>query len=229
MPVVTEMYAKNELGKFKSLYRSITRWIFLISFPIFLIFISYPHVILSILFGSEFAGAAGALRILSVGYFFFALSSLSWNTLIAVGKTKLNFYINVTVAAINFFINLMLIPTLGMIGAAIALAISLTIGGTFSIYLVRSLTKAQPFSLSLIKPTFAGLISAAAFLYLPGQLFAIPLWYVFLGAALFLASYVVLALTFRTLTEEDIMILKVIEAKTGLRLDKFKPFLKRFL
>lgn len=88
MPVIAELYAKKNMTAISSLFDTITRLTFVLTFPLFLIFLVFPEKIISIMFGDAYVGAALSLAILSIGIFISAITGPAGSIFIAIGKTK---------------------------------------------------------------------------------------------------------------------------------------------
>ncbi len=83
--------------------------------------------IVRVLFGSEYAPSAGVLAVL-MGSLPFAYMGIAWGTaLIAAGRQKLLLVASAAGAATNVVGNLVLIPLLGMTGAAIAAIVAFAV------------------------------------------------------------------------------------------------------
>jgi O-antigen/teichoic acid export membrane protein len=81
--------------------------------------------VLSLLFGNIYAEAWIPLSILAVGYFVYSIATPSLKMLELLEKTKLYFWITVLAATANIVLDIVLIPTNGIIGASIGSAVAL--------------------------------------------------------------------------------------------------------
>jgi len=63
LPVLSELYSKNKKEEMRKSYAILTKWLCSFTFPLFLIFIFFPEVILNFFFGSEYIVAAKALQL----------------------------------------------------------------------------------------------------------------------------------------------------------------------
>ena len=79
---------------------------------------------IDILFSSEFTSASTALNILCLGMLVLVVGQMYTNALMAMGKAKKVAVINITSALINIAANVILIPRMGIVGAATATALS---------------------------------------------------------------------------------------------------------
>ena len=72
-----------------------------------------------VLFGEFYTSAGSILKILSIGMIFATLSGISANFFSGIGKPKINSKIIYSAAIFNLIGNLILIPMIGIVGAAI--------------------------------------------------------------------------------------------------------------
>ncbi len=120
LPLTSRLDADGERDEVTGIYRITTKWIYVLTFPAFLVFTVFPDDVLSIFFGSGYTGGAIALAILSVGFFTSAAAGRNRTTLAALGHTKAILGVDILTLALNFVANLLLIPTYGIVGAALA-------------------------------------------------------------------------------------------------------------
>jgi len=125
MPVLTGLYAAKNNERFNSLYKTITRWMFMFCAISASFFIIFGRKFLSIFFGNEYASGATALAIISVAYLIFYTTLSSNRILLILKKTKLILINTIAGAIVNIILNIYLIPKYGINGAAIATGISL--------------------------------------------------------------------------------------------------------
>jgi O-antigen/teichoic acid export membrane protein len=230
VPLMSKLYAKDQMDEIKRSYAIVTKWIFVATLPVFLIFVLFPEATLNILFGSRYIDAAFALQILSVGFFLLAAFGPTGNTLIALGKIRFIMWSTLAAMIINIILNIVLIPPLGIVGAAIATASSvvfLTFSWAARLY---SLYKMHPFTKNYLKPAIASVVLVFIIYAIVKNLVSvIPFWLLPLLLILFLGAYTLSVLLTRSFDKEDIMILLTLEARLGINLTPIKRILKRFL
>lgn len=124
LPLTSRLDANGEREEINAIYQLTTKWIYVVTFPAFLLFIAFPGDILTIFFGDRYAGGATALIILSVGFFTNAAGGRNRETLSALGHTNLILAGNTVAFGLNVILNLMLIPVYGFLGAAVASAVA---------------------------------------------------------------------------------------------------------
>jgi len=229
VPVVSQLYARGLMNDMKRSYQVLTKWIFSLSFPLALIMLFFPEAALNFFFGFQYMAAASALRILCIGYTFSAFLGLNSGTLIVMGKTRLLLWATLIGATLNVALNAVLIPPLGITGAAIASLVSLFAMNIFSSVKLYQLSKIQPFTKNYLKPVIiSGLIIFA--IYIVGNtIFTVTFWLLPLFFILFLAVYSLSLILTKSFDNEDIMLLLTIEKRMGLNLAPIKNILRRFI
>jgi O-antigen/teichoic acid export membrane protein len=131
-PAAARMFARNDKEGVNDLYWQNAIWIAVVSFPIFIVTFSFAKPITLFLYGARYEQSALILALLSLGYYFNAALGQNGLTLKVFGKVKYIVAIDVFVAILNLGVNLVLIPRLGAVGAAI---------GTFSILVIFNILK----------------------------------------------------------------------------------------
>jgi O-antigen/teichoic acid export membrane protein len=230
LPVTSELYSRNKLEDLKKVYKTSTRWIFLIIFPTFLMILFFPVHILSLLFGKKYIEASMPLIILSLGYTISLLFSLSTYVIISLGKTKINFLVSLASLVTSISLNILLVPVLGTNGAATATISALIIANLIPFIFTYKYIKVQPFDLKYIKPFLAALTSMIL-IYAPLSYFKIEVsrFDLFIIFPAFILLYFFLLVIFKVLNEEDIMILRAVEKKTGIKIKCLDRIIKRFI
>jgi O-antigen/teichoic acid export membrane protein len=215
LPVLSELYSKNQRREFNETIGTVARWIFLSSLPFFLIMVLFPTQVLSILFGSEYSRGSAALLILSIGIFVFVTVGTVNRPVLSVYKmTKLLLYITLGMSVLNVISNYFLIPFLGIEGAAVATSLSYILGAAAYYVMGYRTTGRACISPIFLRIALSGILSVTP-VYLILDLFvssrAIPVMVVSFG------SFVVLYATFLRVTkayvEEDIELLKALKSK----------------
>jgi O-antigen/teichoic acid export membrane protein len=204
-PIMTEMYSKNK--NLKSIYNTTTKWIFLITLPMFLFFIFFSRDILRIMFGNEYGNAALALSILAGGYIIYSLAKTAMDVLSIVKKTKIIFYVTSIAAIVNIILSLILIPKFHLIGAAISTSVAFMIMGIIFFYYAYKINKLQPIKLFYIKTIIIGLVSIFI-IYKLSNMMVLSIYKLFLILLLFGWIYLFLLYIFKILDYEDKLVIQ---------------------
>ena len=224
LPTASEYFSKNDMGSLEPLYKSTSRWSFLMVYPIFLFILVFPKELLTILYGGEYTGGYMALIVLAVGIAVNDFSGTSANILVAGGRTRLNLLCEVIAAVTNVGLNILLIPIFGIVGAAIATAMSYVTRNISSLSFCYRSYGMHPYSKKYWNIIASGL-AAIAIVYIL-KIYSPFSWWatmVILGI-LFIAFYIAAFLFSRGLERSDLIILEAIERKTGLKLNFIKKF-----
>lgn len=124
VPVTSKLWGQNETAPLGSIYAVMTKWCFLLTFPLFALIFVYPEYFITKLYGAQYVSGATALRILALGFIANSYFGFNYHTLLASGDSDFLMKCSVASAGINIVINFMLIPEYGMVGAAIGTAVS---------------------------------------------------------------------------------------------------------
>ena len=163
-PIFSENYFNKNILGMKESYQSSSKYILTFSLPVFIFLFIFANPMLS-LFGSEFQNAV-ALKILLTGILVQTIFGLGSSTLSMSGNTNFNL-INVSIALIlNVALNYILIPQYGIIGAALSTAIALIILSILRFIENIFILNLNLFSVKLLKPTLAGIITFLILIYL---------------------------------------------------------------
>lgn len=220
-PIIAGMIARKQEQEIPGIYTMITKWIFMLSFPILSLIILFPNRIIQIFFGSEYLPGSLALVILSLAYFINIITGPTFETLISFKKTKTVFWLNAGAVSVNIILNLILIPLYGITGAALATGITIGFREIISFILVKRLIglklRIKPY-LKILSATILAILSAwLIFSALNNQLNSV-IALVFCTLVIFVISYLVLLFILRVLDKNDYIILDALEKKLHLNL-----------
>lgn len=151
LPLVSRLDSSGENERVETVYQITTRWVYILTFPVFLTFAVLPGDVIGIVFGGEYTAAGSALAILAVGFFTNAAFGRNRETLSALGTTRFVLYTNAIGFTVNLGLNLVLIPLYGYIGAAVASATSFAALNLGAYALLRRYHDVSPFSGTMIR------------------------------------------------------------------------------
>ena len=125
-PRLSALLARQEYGRAAELYQSSTRWLMLASWPLYAVFAIFPATVLNI-FGPRYTVGASALTVLSLAMLV-NLGTGNVTVVLLMGGRSTWSAINAGAAlAVNIGLNLLLVPRIGILGAAIAWAASIVV------------------------------------------------------------------------------------------------------
>jgi O-antigen/teichoic acid export membrane protein len=203
-PMIGEIYAKGDLPRLEALFKVVTKWVFIASFFIFSLIILFASPILRI-FGPEFILGTVVLFLLALAQLVNVGTGAAGWMLIMSGHSKLHL-INATFSAFcTILLCYLLIPGLGMVGAAWAVAITLTGVNLLRLVEVFYLLRIHPYHWDFARSVLAGVISLGVAYYVQQQFTvwgAAPVWRVLGVGGIFVVLYFVLLSLFQANNEE---------------------------
>lgn len=229
LSVISELYARNKIEDLRMAYNVVTKWMFALILPAFLLVVLFPDQIIKILFGEGYITGATALSILMFGFMTSALVGPASQILQTYGRTKIVMIANYVGATINFSLNLLLIPIYGVNGAAIATGFSLTILSIINFLFAYKVAKVQPFRVGYLKIIIASIIAAFLIYLLTRYVIDVSVFVLIAMIFVFLLFYFLLLLLMKSFEEEDLMIMRAIDQKLGTKSDWIRAIIKRFL
>lgn len=228
-PIISQLYPKNLLDEIKRSYAVLTKWVFSVTLPVFLIFIFFPDIVLSFLFGSQYIGAATTLQFLALGFFVHTFLGPNGATLVAMGKTKILMWASTASAVLNVVLNVSLIPLVGITGAAVATASSLALANMILSTKLYFLSGVHPLTKNYLKPIITSITLILAICFLAKTFFIITIWHLLSLFLLFVIIYGLSLLLTKSFDQEDISMLLTIEKTVGIDASPIKNILKRFI
>lgn len=134
-PQIAEFFASGKMNKLKENIKKGTRLIFFITFPLILVLALLSSFALGI-FGEEYKAAKYALLILLIGQIINTLCGSVGIYLNMTGKQNIFQIILISALFLNVILNFILIPKIGMIGAAIATSTSMILWNIIAVIYV---------------------------------------------------------------------------------------------
>jgi O-antigen/teichoic acid export membrane protein len=230
LPIASQLYAKGLFNELSRTYVVVTKWVFSASLPVFLVLFLFPNTVLNIVYGPRYVQAGAALQILALGFFAHCFLGPNAGTLIAMGRTRLTLMNTLVRTFMNVGLNFLLIPSMGIVGAAVASAVSLFVGNVLASAELYLISRIHPLTKTYVKPVLISVVLIPAFSIGARNILGtlsitalVLLWF------LFLTVYGASILVTRSFDQEDIMLLLSIEKRLGIDAKPLKKILKRFL
>jgi O-antigen/teichoic acid export membrane protein len=143
-PQLSAQLARHQYDRAAELYQSSTRWLMLASWPLYLTFMVFPATVLGI-FGPRYTAGASALVVLSLAMLV-NLGTGNVTVVLLMGGRSTWSAVNAGAAlAINIGLNLVLVPRIGILGAAIAWAASIVVDNVTAMVEIRWIMGLDPF------------------------------------------------------------------------------------
>lgn len=225
LPMMSRLDADAKRERMDRIYKTTTKWIFIITFPAFLTFVFFPADVLRVFFGPEYTAGAPALVVLSMGFFVNAVLGRNRETLSALGLTTYLLGSNALAFTTNVVANFLLIPAYGLVGAAMASAASFLVMNLVVSAVLATRFDISPFSSWSVRTYLVCPVTVAPLVYALSQF--VTLTAVTLLPVLLLVGLVTVAVVALTgcLQPEDWIAVEFVEDRLGLRV----PLIRRCL
>jgi O-antigen/teichoic acid export membrane protein len=142
-PQISWLLARREHARAESVYQVGTWWIMTLCWPLYLTLAVFGPVVLRV-FGAEFVEGSSALLVLSLGMLFSLATGNVTVMLLMGGKSSWNLLNAAGAVVVNVGLNLLLVPRIGITGAALAWAASMLLENTAALIQLRILLRLNP-------------------------------------------------------------------------------------
>jgi O-antigen/teichoic acid export membrane protein len=213
-PMLTRLQQQNKHEEMVRIYQVMTKWMVVLILPLFIILFFAPRFVISSFFGGSYKTGAVALQILLAGKLIAVVLGLNGPSLIALGENKVISYIVAIELAVNVVLNYMLVPIVGIAGAAIAMSVSIVAADLIGAAVLFRRFGLHPFTSSVLSPIAAvGVLAVSTYGVLSFSGLPTLLTVVVVGV-----SYLPIVAIF-ALEPEDEELLSRVEDRTGYDLE----------
>jgi O-antigen/teichoic acid export membrane protein len=143
-PQLSALLARDARAGAQELFQTATWWLMALSWPLYLTIAIFAPLFMSI-FGTDFVQGQTALLILSLGLLALISTGNNKVVLLMAGGSGVNLAITTLALATNLVLNFLLIPRIGMEGAAIASAATIFVDNAATTAMVRLRLRLHPF------------------------------------------------------------------------------------
>ncbi|MYR32176.1 oligosaccharide flippase family protein [Nocardiopsis alba] len=144
-PRFVELLASEDHSGVRSLYQAGTAWLVCLNWPLYLSALVFAPEVMR-LFGDVYATGAVVLVTVCLGQLTGAVLGMGDLVLTMTGRTGLNLLNNLLSLLANVGVCLLLVPSHGAVGAAVALVIAVLVRKTLPLWQLRSLAALHPVS-----------------------------------------------------------------------------------
>jgi O-antigen/teichoic acid export membrane protein len=167
LPLMAELYDRDDRAHLADFYRITSKWTFALNLPFFLVMVLLGDSLLAI-FGKDFAAGAQALSILACASLVETGTGLCGAMLDMTGHSGAKLVNSVAAVTLTIGLNVLLIPPLGLLGAALASLAASVLINALRIAQVLHLVGMFPYSVGFLKPVAAA-AGTAIFIHLIDQ------------------------------------------------------------
>jgi O-antigen/teichoic acid export membrane protein len=182
-PLISRTYARGDLHHLGELFGLSTRWALCLTLPAFLVVLLQPGLVLGVLFGGDYVGGSVALVLLTLGQLINVATGVVAFLFVMTGRQRGWLGFSAAAATVNVGLNLVLIPRLGIVGAAVATSTSLAVLFVPALLHIRGALGVWPFDRKLVPAAVATGVSLAVLLLVRDG----GLWTGIVGLALYAA------------------------------------------
>ncbi|MGH8918039.1 MAG: polysaccharide biosynthesis C-terminal domain-containing protein, partial [Actinomycetes bacterium] len=143
-PQISRLFAQHRHTEAQDLFRSSTLWIVALAWPVLLIMAVFAPALMGA-FGHGFSSGAGALSVLAGAMLWLTGTGNSGIALLMTGRSWYTFAITALSVSVNIGLNLVLIPRLGIVGAAWAWAATIVVANGLTVAALAWVSGISPF------------------------------------------------------------------------------------
>jgi O-antigen/teichoic acid export membrane protein len=222
LPVASKFLRQNELGPIATTYTTVTKWLILVSLPLFLLFFFLPSSSLNFVYGPAYSTTVLPLQIVVVGAFATTILGPAPTGQVAFGHANALAVNAVVAGLVDVVVAFALVPTYTYVGAAIAWSAANATYTALSAAQLAASSRVHPFHRHFVVPVVATAVPVGLLLWAlhPTIPFGWKLPVLGLGIA---GLFVVLVVVTRSIDEGDRLLLEAVERLLGRPL----PFVRR--
>lgn len=135
-PQLSGLFAREETARARRLFATATAWTMALTWPVYLASAALAPLVLGV-FGGRYAGAEPVMILLAGAMLFAAACGPVDVVLLMVGRSRLSLLNNASALAVNVALNVVLIPAVGILGAAVAWAAATIVRNVLPLVQVR--------------------------------------------------------------------------------------------
>ena len=155
-PIIAERRSAGDTAGLERLYRTVTRWAVALAVPPLVVCAVLPDTVLHI-WPNGRSEAALALQLTCVAQLVCTgVGSVNY-LLIMAGHQRATLLNGIPAVALNLALSFLLIPSLGVTGAALANGVAMVAANVIGLLQVRALIGIHPFDRAFLRPLLAGL------------------------------------------------------------------------
>ena len=140
-PTIASYWGRGESDNIQTLVNRTMKYTAILIVPISLAGIFLSRELISLIFGEEYVSATASLQILLAGFIFGGIFTSVGTALSMTNWVQMGFVLGAAQVVANVILGIVIIPHLGMSGAAAATSASLTLGTLLNLYFVQRFIK----------------------------------------------------------------------------------------
>ena len=229
MPVATSLFSRGLYPEMKKVYAVVSKWVLFLTIPLFLVLFFNTEILFQFLYGYKYLPAVLPFRIIAVGYLLHTAFGPNGGALIAMGKTRIMMGATILTALTNLMANLLLIPPMGIKGAAISMLITLITASVIRGAALYVLSGIHPLEWNYVKPLLLSFPFIGGCQIVLERFVALEVWMLPFLLVMYTFLYGFCMILTRSVDQEDIWMLITVEKRLGVEFTFLKRILKKFL
>ncbi len=141
-PLIAKLYHEGKVDEVRRLYEKLTRYLFLVSSVVIVLILLFWRPLLG-LYGPEYLDAKMVLIYRGIGQLVNASVGSVWYIVLMTGHPKIRFVSILISAVMNITLNYLLIPTMGIDGAALASMVSTVFINILGFFVVKKILNSK--------------------------------------------------------------------------------------
>lgn len=213
LPAASEAFALNGSNLVKKYVSLAYRYLLMVLLPLCAIVITFGEPIMLLLFPSKplaYSFSGSSLTILVIGMAFFSVYGISASVLQGAGKPYPAMFYLVIGTVTNLILTIVLVPLMGLIGAAIATMIASFIIMVLTTRKTLQVTRTKLPYLNLLKIGVSSIIAGLCMIFVPKTILGL-----FISLLILPLIYIMILATTNTLGTRDISMINKIGNRAG--------------
>jgi O-antigen/teichoic acid export membrane protein len=165
-PIVADLHHSRRREELEQLFKTSTRWVVTVGLPLCLVEFLFAPQILAVI-GPDFSSGATALMILAVGQLINLATGAGSNLQAMAGYAKVTLLNSLLFLSTSIALDLMLIPSFGLTGAAVASTTAVIVVNVLRVWQIHTRLGLMPYDRSFVRPFVAALPAGAVAVLLP--------------------------------------------------------------
>ena len=228
VPIFSGLYGKGKLKEMRNNYKTVTKWIAVATFPVFILFFLFTELTITVIVGPNYLPSTNVLRVLCIAYIFSNFMGPCEGVLIAMGKSRFMMLSTLVAAILNIALCLILIPQYSYLGVAFGTGISIIVFNIIKTLKIYMDGKIKPLGWNLIKPTILSILIIFPIYYYSNKFLPHTWWSLIILVLILYGIFIFSVLFTRSIDKDDLKLLLAIERKTGWKIKFIKKIIRRF-
>ncbi len=155
-PMISNLFHSGNIDRINQLFKSSTKWSFLLSVPVFVPLFVFSDSFLRILFGEAFEEGQYVLRLIAIGQIINASTGAVGPLFIMTNNQNIWLKISSFSLALSLCLNIFLIPRFGLIGSGVSLIVTILFLFISGLIILRKKLNLWPYDKTFIPGLFYG-------------------------------------------------------------------------